>query len=300
MIFGSRRGFSQIAAKVELYLTDLLFAEQEGRREDVDDDREEHGRVVAAHRTGHGLGAVQPANEEGRGVVEAVQKHQHPEIARAEVEGRIQHAQRRRENALHQHAEGGTGQEIRQMRSAEEEARHDAGFPDAAPAGAEMFQQSLGNDASEEELFRQTNGEHGREVPENLRPRPHRLVVRAAKHQLGVEVIADKAQRVHSHQQAVEKAAAPAAHKAQLARFFQGQHRHRHAEQLLQHRDEIIVQPGDVHPQKGQRIQQRQRPHHDEGEKKHFGQQAVPKRVRRAQALEHKRASFGFSGSIVP
>ena len=292
--FGRLGGLCQIAAKVEAHLTDLLFAEQERRREDVDEDGEEHGGVIAAHRTGHGLGAVQPADEEGRGIVKAVQKDQHPEVAGAEVKGRIQHPQRGGKDALHQHAEGSAGQEIGQMCSAEEEAGQDAGFPNAAAAGSKMLQQGLGDDTPEQKLLRQTDGEHGCKVPEDLRPRPHGLVVRAAKHQLGVEVIADEAQRVHPHQQAIEKAAAPAAHKAQPAGLFQDQHRHPNAEQLLQNRQEIIVQPGDVHSQKSQRIQQRQRPHHDEGEKKHFGQQAVPQWVRRAQALEHKRSLLWF------
>ena len=69
-----------ITSEVKLHFTELLFPQQECRRDEVDRDRRQHGDVIGADAVGHRLGAVQAADEHGRDVhrgVDALKKVLH-------------------------------------------------------------------------------------------------------------------------------------------------------------------------------------------------------------------------------
>ena len=183
--------------------------------DEIDQHGKQHGGIVAAHGRGHILGAIQAARQQRGGVLRSMQENQHPQVARAEVDGRKQHAQRARKHALHQHAKGSAGQDVGQVRPAEEKPGQQAGFPDARTAGAEVLQQGLGDDAPEEKFLRHAHREHPDEIPRDLPAGAQGPVGRHPEQQLAVEGVADHGKGEHAHQDAIEKAAAPAAEQPQ-------------------------------------------------------------------------------------
>ena len=181
-----------------------------------------------------------------------MQEHRDPQVAGAEIDGCEQRAQRCRKDTLHQHTEGSAGQQIGQVGRAKQQARQQTGFPDPRPAGAETLQQALGNDPAEDELLRHAHQRHAQKEAEDAERRLQLAILGHPEHQLGIQAVTDEHQRIHSHQQPIEKAAAPAAEQVHLTGAAQNDQRHHHAHRLLHSAEEVGVHPFQIHPKEHQ------------------------------------------------
>ena len=126
------------------------------------------------------------------------------------------------------------------MGRAKVQARQQTGFPDAAPAGAEVLKQGLGDDPPEQKLFGHAHAGHAQQEPHDA-PRGQHIALRAAEQQGVVGVVADECDGVQAHQQTVEEAAAPAAEQADLPGAGQKEAGRQDARRLLQGRQQIVV-----------------------------------------------------------
>ena len=142
------------------------------------------------------------------------------------------------------------------MGAAEQQTRHQAGLPDAAPARAEVLQQRLRDDATEQKFLRDTHQNHIGQKAQDAPERQQRAVFRQAEQDLCVERVRQQGQRIHSHQQAVEEAAAPLSQQLRLAGALQQQHGHADADQLLDAAQQIVVRIVQV------KAEQHQQKHH--------------------------------------
>ena len=244
--------FLGVRSPVQLHLRQLLFPQQERNGQQVYHHGQQHGGVVAAHALGKGRGAVQPADEHGGNVHGPVQEYCDPEVAGAEIDGRKQRSQRRRERALHQHAEGCRAGQVGQVGRAEQHAGQQAGFPDTGLAGAEVFQQRFGNDAPEQEFLRHAHHCHAGQKAQDT-PRREQRRVRPLKDQCAVYAVADECQRVHPHQQTVPKAAAAAAQQSLPPGAAQQQPGRPCPHQLLYKAEKVFIQTGKICPGRHQR-----------------------------------------------
>ena len=150
-----------------------------------------------------------------------------------------------------------------------------------------MFQQRLGDHAPESKLFRHAYHHHAEQEGQDAPQRQQRCILRPLEHQRNEEAVADQHQRVHSHQQAVEKAAAPPEQNPCPACLFQHQHHYRRARKLLQGAVEVGVHRGEVRPGEQQNDRKDEIRHEQSAQKQNFRQNAEQNGMRRAQTFEH-------------
>ena len=217
-------------------------------------------------------------------------EHRHPDVSGAEIDRRQQRTQRGRKDALHQNAQRRTAGEVGQVGRTEVKTRQQAGFPDAGPAGAEVFQKRLGDDAPEQKLFCHTDAGHADKEPHDVPCRQH-IALRPAKQQGVVGVVADERDGVQAHQQTVEKAAAPAAEQAALPGARQKEPRHQHACCLLHEGQHIIIDGINIPHDEQDEQKRQQRCHEQHPQKQHLSHKAVEHRVGAAQTFEHRKTS---------
>ena len=173
------------------------------------------------------------------------------------------------------------------MRRAEQHAGHKTGFPHPGAGGAVALQQGLGNDATEHQLLSHAHKDHVQHKGQDAGQRQQRRV-RAVKGQRPNGRIPDEEQRVHTHQQAIEKAAAAAAQQPGTVCPYQKQHRHQCAHQLLQGAVEVCIQCRKICPEQHQHNGKDQVGDKQACQKDHFGQNTEYERVRSAQSFEHE------------
>ena len=174
------------------------------------------------------------------------------------------------------------------MRRTKQHAGQQAGLPHTGTAGAEVFQQGLGDDAPEDELFRHAHHGHVGQKGANAHSGLQRAILRPAQQQRTKGVVADEYQRVHAHQQAIEKAAAAAAQQPGAICPHQKQHRYQCTHQLLQGAVEVCIQCRKICPEQHQHNGKDQVGDKQACQKDHFGQNTEYDRVRSAQSFEHE------------
>ena len=181
-----------------------------------------------------------------------MQEYRHPQIAGTEVDRRKKSAQRCCKHALHQHTEGCRTEDIGQVRRTKQHTGQKAGLPHTGAAGAKVLQQGLGNDTAEDEFLGHTHHGHADKEGADACRRLQHAVLRPAQHQRPKGIVANEHQRVHAHQQAIEKAAAAAAQQPSTVCPYQKQHCHHGPHQLLQSAVEVCINGRKIRPKKNQ------------------------------------------------
>ena len=112
--------------------------------------------------------------------------------------------------------------------------------------------------------------------------------VRAAKGQRPKGRVPDEEQRVHPHQQPVQKAAAAPAQQIQPAGAGQQQKCHRQPDSFLHRAKQIAVHGVKVRACRCQHDGSQQAEHDHAAKEQHLGQDTIKNGVRGAQPFEHK------------
>ena len=100
--------------------------------------------------------------------------------------------------------------------------------------------------------------------------------------------VPDEKQRVHAHQQPIQKAAAAPPQQVQPAGTGQQQKRHRQPDSLLHRAKQVAVHGVKVRAHRCQPDGSQQAEHDHAAKEQHLGQDTIKNGVRSAQPFEHK------------